>query len=215
MLHRAEFVKTHAEIRPGMTAFSATGDRLGVIERISDDDITIEKGRIFHKNVHVPYDNIAEVHEDDVIIREGREDFTEGRRERIEEPVATEETVTTEERVEPRTEAPAPEEKSEVKLEEPVETEKTPTGERMRSRPEARAPEAEYRPEEETWEYAHGREGKEARIPVREEELEAKKHEKEGEVRVAKEGHEEIEDVSGEVRKEKVRVDRTEPARKK
>jgi uncharacterized protein YrrD len=79
MLDREEFVKTHPDVRTGMTVFSTTGEKLGVIEQIGDDNIMIEKGRIFHKDFSVPFDDIEDVRGDEVIIR-SRAKVKSGRR---------------------------------------------------------------------------------------------------------------------------------------
>ncbi len=173
MLDRKEFVKTHPDVRTGMNVYSTSGEKLGVIERIGEDRITVEKGRIFHKDVSVPFDDIEEVREDDVILRSGGEGREE-REERREEPSETREHAGRE---------------AEVKV---------PKRERER----------------ETGRY--GREEEQARIPLREEEVEVTKRPvvKE-ESRAGKEARTEEQEVSGEVRKENVTVDRTKPTQKK
>jgi stress response protein YsnF len=185
MLDRREFVRTHPDVHTGMNVFSTTGERIGIIEQIGDDSITIEKGRIFHKDVSVPYDDIEDVREDDVIIRAGGKGGVEVWEERLEEPLETREYA---------------------------------------------GPEAEVRIPE------TGREEEQARIPLREEELEAQKREKEGEVRISvkeeevevtkrpavkeeirvgEEARTEEQEVSGEVRRENVTVDRSKTRPKK
>ncbi len=78
MVRKDEFLKMHPDIRTGMEAYDSKGERLGVIERVDDDSITIEQGHIFHHDVSLPYDAIADIREDQVIIRQG-EGFAEGR----------------------------------------------------------------------------------------------------------------------------------------
>jgi uncharacterized protein (TIGR02271 family) len=137
-----------------MTVFSTTGEKLGVIEQIGDDNIMIEKGRIFHKDFSVPFDDIEDVRGDEVIIR------SRGEGQEWEE---TRESGFT----------------------------------------------SEYaRPEEERkGEYERGREEEQARVPLREEELEAQKREKEGEVLIHKEVYTETEHLEVPVQKEEVRVE--------
>jgi hypothetical protein len=228
MLHKEEFTKTHSEVRAGMTAYTMDGNRLGVIETIDDDGITIEEGRIFHKDVHVDYDDIEDVSQDDVFIRRGRETLE---REVVEEPVETRETVMTGETVGEREYARGPEEKIETR-------ESTSAPESTAGRETTGRREYTRGPEEKMETRESGRRGaeEEVRIPIREEELEAQKREREGEVRipvreevaevtkgpvveeeirVSKEAYTEEEEVSGEVRKERVKVDRTAPSEKK
>jgi uncharacterized protein (TIGR02271 family) len=143
MLDRTEFVKTHPDIRTGMTVYSTTGEKLGVIEQIGEDNILIEKGRIFHKGANIPFDDIEEVREDQVIVR------LRGEGEEWEEA----------------------------------------------------------HPIEEMQEYERGRAGEEARIPLREEELEVQKREREGEVLIHKDVYTETERLEVPVQKEEVRVE--------
>jgi uncharacterized protein (TIGR02271 family) len=79
MLTKEEFVKTHPDVRVGMTAYSMDGDKLGVIERFDEDNLTIERGWFFHKDFLIPYDDIEDIREDQVIVRQRREDFEEHR----------------------------------------------------------------------------------------------------------------------------------------
>ncbi len=145
MLDKTEFVKTHPDIHTGMTVFSTTGEKLGVIEQIGEDNIMIEKGRIFHKDFSVPFDDIEDVRGDEVIVRLRRE------------------------------------------------------GEEWEESRES----SEYASPE----YERGRAEEEARIPLREEELEAQKREKEGEVRIHKDVYTETEHLEVPVQKEEVRVE--------
>lgn len=90
MLTKEEFVKTHPDVRVGMTAYSIDGEKLGVIERIDEDNLMIERGWFFHKDFMIPYDDIEDIREDRVIVRKRREDFE---RQRAEEPEMEEEQM--------------------------------------------------------------------------------------------------------------------------
>jgi uncharacterized protein (TIGR02271 family) len=228
MLDRKEFVKTHPDVRTGMTAYSTTGERIGVIEQIGDDNIMIEKGRIFHKDVSVPYDDIEDVREDEVIIRERGEEWGE-REERFEEP---------REYAGPEAEVKIPEssreqEQAAIPLrEEELEAQKREKEGEVRVRKEVRTEtqrlEVPVQKEEVYVEHVPASEARagtieegafeeqEVRIPVREEEVEVTKRPvvKE-EVRVGKDVRTEEQEVSGEVRKENVTVERTKPTEKK
>jgi hypothetical protein len=78
MIHKEEFIKLHPEVRTGMEAYDYQGQRVGIIERIDDDNITIEKGHIFRHGVRLPYEAVEDIREDHVIIRPG-ESFEEER----------------------------------------------------------------------------------------------------------------------------------------
>jgi uncharacterized protein (TIGR02271 family) len=156
MLTKEEFVKTHPDIRVGMTVYSLDDEKLGVIERIEEDNFTVERGWFFHKDFMIPYDDIEEIREDRVILRQRREDFEEQ-----------------------RVEAGRMREESEF------------TG-RVGG----------------IGEFERGRETEEARIPVREEELEAEKRVKESAVGIRQEVRTEAEHREVPVQKEDVTVER-------
>jgi hypothetical protein len=78
MVHKEEFIKLHPEVTTGMEAYDYQGQRVGIIERIDDESITIEKGHILRHGVRLPYEAIEDIREDHVIIRPG-ESFEEGR----------------------------------------------------------------------------------------------------------------------------------------
>jgi hypothetical protein len=77
MLTKEEFVKTHPDVWVGMTAYTTDGEKLGVIERIDEDNLLIERGWFFHKDFLIPYDDIEDVRENQVIVRQRRADFQE------------------------------------------------------------------------------------------------------------------------------------------
>ncbi len=81
MLTKEEFVKTHPDVRVGMTAYSIDGDKLGVIKRIDEDSLTIERGWFFHKDYTIPYDDIEDIRGDRVIVRPRHADLEEERME--------------------------------------------------------------------------------------------------------------------------------------
>jgi hypothetical protein len=78
MVRKEEFIKLHPEVRPGMEAYDYRGQRFGVLERIDDDSITIEKGHILRHGIRLPYEAIEDIREDRVVIRPG-ESFEEER----------------------------------------------------------------------------------------------------------------------------------------
>jgi uncharacterized protein YrrD len=79
MLTKEEFVKTHPDLRMGMIVYSMEGEKLGVVEQVDEDNLIIERGWFFHKDSIIRYDDIVEVREDRVVVRQRPEDFA-GRR---------------------------------------------------------------------------------------------------------------------------------------
>jgi hypothetical protein len=79
MLHKEDVIRTHPDARIGMTAYSVDGEKLGVIQRVDEDNITIEKGGFFRKDFVVPDDNIMDVRGDQITIRQTREELEGGR----------------------------------------------------------------------------------------------------------------------------------------
>lgn len=75
MLTREEFCKTHSDIRVGLTAYSINGEKLGMIERVDDVSFIVGRGWFFHKDFAVPYDDIDDVREAGVVIRQRSQDL--------------------------------------------------------------------------------------------------------------------------------------------
>jgi len=233
MLTKEEFVRTHPDVRVGMTAYTMDGEKLGVIERIDEENLTIERGWFFHKDFLIPYDDIEDIREDRVIVRQRREDFEEQRveeerEERMEEPEFTERAggIGAYERGRETEEARIPVHEEELEVEKRVR--ESDIGIRKEVRTETEHLEVpvqkedviiERGPASETWTGESGEKAfreEEIRIPVKEEEVEVTKRPvvKE-EVRVRKETRTETQPVSGEVRKEEVKVEPEKPAQKK
>jgi uncharacterized protein (TIGR02271 family) len=225
MLTKEEFVKTHSDVRVGMTAYSMDGEKLGVIERVDEDNLTIERGWFFHKDFMIPYDDIEDIREDRVIVRQRREDFEEQRMEESEftgRAAGTSEygrgRETEEARIpvrEEELEAEKRAKESEVSIRKEVRTET----EHLEVPVQKEDVIIERAPAEETWTSEMGEKAfqeEEIRIPVKEEEVEVTKRPvvKE-EVRVRKESRTENQPVSGEVRKEEVKIEPNKPAQKK
>jgi uncharacterized protein (TIGR02271 family) len=244
MLTKEEFTRTHPDLRTGMTAYTSDGERLGVIERITDDNVIIEKGWFFHKDFLVSYDDIEDIREDHLIIRQRREDFEETRETEFGEPAretgeyggsreeelgaygpGREEELSgyrrgrTEEEAriplrEEELEAQKRARESEVEIHKEVYTET----ERMEVPVQKEDVVVERVPVDETRAADVGGKAfqeEEIRIPLKEEEVEVTKRPvvKE-EVRVRKEVSTEDQEVSGEVRKEQVKVSPQRPSDK-
>ncbi len=79
MTRRDEFLHTHPSFHPGMTAFSDDGQELGEVQKLDENDLTIEKGRFFSMDRRLPYDAVADIRGDHLIINRSQTDLTEGK----------------------------------------------------------------------------------------------------------------------------------------
>lgn len=79
MIHRDEFLHSHPEFHPGMTAYSTDGEPLGQLQLLDEDSATILKGEFFEEDFTISYDNVADIREDHVIINQSRADLEEQR----------------------------------------------------------------------------------------------------------------------------------------
>jgi uncharacterized protein (TIGR02271 family) len=223
MLTKEEFVKTHPDVRVGMTAYSTDGARLGVIERIDEDNLTIERGWFFHKDFTIPYDDIEEIRDDRAIVRQGRTGDEKGRM--MEESEFADRTAGMGESERGRATEEATIPVREEKLEAGKRAKESDVGLRKEVRTEPlevpvqkEAVSAERAPAEETTSTAGEKavQEEERWIPVKEEEVEVSKRPAvKEEVRGREESRPETKPVSGEARKEEVKVEPNKPAQKK
>jgi uncharacterized protein (TIGR02271 family) len=79
MLNKNDFLSTHPEIHPHMDAYSLDGEKLGEVERLDEDSITIEKGWFFPRDFTIRYDDVVDIREDHLIVNRGRTDLDEWR----------------------------------------------------------------------------------------------------------------------------------------
>ena len=246
MLTKEEFTRTHPNLRVGMMAYSIDGEKLGTIESIGEDSLMIERGWLFHHDFAIPYDDIEDIREDHLIVRQRREDFEV--EEQREEEMGKESWETGEsdltgrasqmgERAGERAEEfggyrGREEEEAKIPLrEEELEAEKrvkeSEVGIHKEVRTETKRMDipvqkedvvVERRPVDRTETDVSGKafQEEDIRIPLKEEEVEVSKRPvvKE-EVSVRKESRTETEPVSGEVRKEELKVEPRKPAEKK
>jgi len=116
MLHKNEFLIAHPDIHTGMDAYSVDGEKLGEVERLDDESVTIEKGWFFPRDFAVRYEDIVDIREDRVVVSRSRGDLerqrSEGRPGWDEYDRTTEET-TREARKEDESTIPVREEKLE------------------------------------------------------------------------------------------------------
>jgi uncharacterized protein (TIGR02271 family) len=135
-----------------MNAYSLDGEKLGEVENLDEDSITIEKGWFFPKDFTIRYDDVVDVREDHLIVNRGRADLDEWRT-----------------------------------------PDYTGWSEYDRAAREEQGAEGET---------------EEARIPLREEQLDVEKTRKEGEVRLHKVVHTEMKHMTVPVQKEEVVIER-------
>lgn len=184
MLTKEEFTKTHPDLRVGMMVYSMDGEKIGAIENLDDDNLVIERGWLFRHAFSIPYDDIEDIREDQVIVRERRADF--------EERTTAESWDTGESDLTGR--ASQMGERAGGRVEEAGER----LGEKTRKAGERFDEATGYR----------GREEEETRIPVREEELQADKRMRESEVNIRKEVRTETQHLEVPVQKEDVIIER-------
>jgi len=185
MLTKEEFTKTHPDLRVGMMVYSMDGEKLGAIESMDDDNLMIERGWLFRHAFSIPYDDIEDIREDQVIVRQRRADF--------EEQTTAESWDTGESDLTGR--ASQMGERAGGRVEE--------TGERFKEKTEELGERAK---EAAGYGYREGKE--ETRIPVREEELQAEKRMRESEVGIRKEVRTETQHLEVPVQKEDVIIER-------
>lgn len=68
MMHREEFLRKHPNIKGSMTAYSENGEKLGKITTLFEDSFNIEKGLFFPRDYSVRYDDVTEVHDNEMIV---------------------------------------------------------------------------------------------------------------------------------------------------
>lgn len=77
MTRRDEFLNTYPGFHPGMLAFSDDGRELGEIQKLDEENLTIEKGRFFSADRRLPYEAVADIRGDHVIINRSQADLDE------------------------------------------------------------------------------------------------------------------------------------------
>ncbi|MGE5296382.1 MAG: hypothetical protein ACM3VT_16295 [Solirubrobacterales bacterium] len=77
MTRRDEFLHTHPSFHPGMSAFSDDGQELGEVQKLDENNLTIEKGRFFSMDRRLPYDAVSDIRGDHLIINRNQADLKE------------------------------------------------------------------------------------------------------------------------------------------
>lgn len=74
MMRREEFLRDHPNIKGDMVAYTRDGEKLGRVTALNEDSIDIEKGFFFPRDFFVRYDNVVDIHDNELIIdRQGKE----------------------------------------------------------------------------------------------------------------------------------------------
>ncbi|MEN6335265.1 MAG: hypothetical protein ABFE01_13530 [Phycisphaerales bacterium] len=76
-MKRKDFLRAHPDFHPGMLAFSDDGRELGEIQKLDKENLTIEKGEFFSMDRRLPYDAVADIRGDHVIINRGLTELEE------------------------------------------------------------------------------------------------------------------------------------------
>lgn len=72
MLNQTEFLNTAPSFTTGMVVLSRDGERLGRVSSMHDDYFVIEKGFFFPREFSVRYEDVLQVGDDDVTIRQAQ-----------------------------------------------------------------------------------------------------------------------------------------------
>lgn len=209
MVTRKQFSEKFPAVTEGLNVFTQDGEKLGKVIELEDDYLTVEKGFFFPKDFTFRYDDVVDVRDDELFINRNRSELSHwqdvnyrgwNEAEKANEmkvPVAEEELEAHK----------VVHQKGEVRIRKIVHTEMKSftvpvTSEEViverRSIPVGREPqpgESDFKDSELT-------------IPIMEEEVEIRKHPRiKEEVRIHKESRTEEKNVSGEVKKEDVRVE--------
>ncbi|MFP4015380.1 MAG: YsnF/AvaK domain-containing protein [Chitinispirillaceae bacterium] len=207
MLNRNQFLDKYPGVSEGNNAYTRDGEKLGKIIELNDDYLTIEKGFFFPKDFTFRYDDISEVRDGELILKENRGDLSEWQKPEYkgwkEYDQANELTVPVkEEELEAYKVA---RQKGEVRVRKVVHTEmKTFTTPVTKEEVivERKPVSGDTKPQD--TEFKEG----ETRIPIKEEEIEVRKRPvTKEELKIHKEKHVEEKKVEGEVKKEDVRVE--------
>jgi uncharacterized protein (TIGR02271 family) len=219
MLNRKDFQNRYPGIREGMDAYSYDGEKLGKVVEMYDDSLTIEKGFFFPKDFTVRYDDVKDVKGDTLILKHDRASFSDWKDNRYQGWDEYDRNAKSDEYRVPVTEEElaaqkVTRQKGEVRVRKVVHTElksfTVPVTKEEVIVERTPVTSKDIKPGEKTFK------DEEIRIPVSEEEVEVTKRPvvKE-ELRIHKEIKTEQEKVSGEVRKEDVKVDRSDEDKRK
>ncbi len=77
MIRRKEFLRTHPDFYPGMLAVSEDGRELGEIQKLDEENLTIEKGRFFSMDRRLPYEAVSDIRDRHVVINRSQADLNE------------------------------------------------------------------------------------------------------------------------------------------
>lgn len=74
-MRREEFLKDHPDIKAEMVAYTDDGEELGNVISLNEDALDIEKGVFFPKDFFVRYDDVAEISDGRLVINRHLDDL--------------------------------------------------------------------------------------------------------------------------------------------
>ncbi len=77
MFNRDQFLNKFPGVNEGQNAYTQDGEKLGKVIELNDDYLTVEKGFFFPKDFTFRYDDISEVRDGELILKENRSDLSE------------------------------------------------------------------------------------------------------------------------------------------
>jgi len=77
MTRRKEFLASYPDFHPGMLAYSSDGQELGEVQKLDEENLTIEKGQILPTDCRLPYDAVEDIRGDHLIINRSKSDVEE------------------------------------------------------------------------------------------------------------------------------------------
>ena len=81
MSRKDEFLRTHPDVHRGMGVYSFDGEKVGAVERLDDESITVEKGWRMARDFSVRYDDVVDIREDHMILAQNHTDLEDWRNE--------------------------------------------------------------------------------------------------------------------------------------
>src|SRR5690606_8278383 len=77
MLNKAAFQERHPGLTDGMKVYGRDGENLGKIQRLDDDSFLVEKGFFFPKDFSFRYDDIDDLRNGDVYVKQTKSDLSD------------------------------------------------------------------------------------------------------------------------------------------
>lgn len=84
MMRREDFLREHPNVKGDMVAYTSDGEKLGRVTALNEDSINIEKGFFFPRDFFVRYDNVIDIHGNELIIDRQRKELSDWKSEEFE-----------------------------------------------------------------------------------------------------------------------------------